>query len=198
MSRLNTIIRLAACLAFLGVGALLLTDALGLIPSTASIVRRQRVALCESLAMFLPGSPENADFDPVEGRLAALVRSNPEIESIGIRDAAGRLIVDINQHQARWNHSEGSGVSVEYTPVEDPRGPLRIEVWFSDAAVASVFGQYSTIPFEVMLLAGVGLVRAVFSVPASRPRRVRSGQDPAQSRSLCTRFARRRAPAVGQ
>jgi diguanylate cyclase (GGDEF)-like protein/PAS domain S-box-containing protein/putative nucleotidyltransferase with HDIG domain len=118
MKRLNAVTRIALCLAILSVGALILADALGYVPNRATIVRRERQALCESIAISSSLLASRGEFETV---LALVAQRNDDILSFGLRRNDGKLLVDIGDHAAGWGRGQRLEVGDRGTEPSDLR-----------------------------------------------------------------------------
>ena len=112
MKGLSSRFHLAVGMTALVVSVLLLALHFGLVPDRDQAVRAGRLALAESVAL---GSAELVD-DEDESRLRRLlrlvVRRNPELLSIGIRQADGELWASTGDHVVQWR-APAAGTSTE-------------------------------------------------------------------------------------
>jgi PAS domain S-box-containing protein len=69
-------------------------------PDAAAVARRQ--AACEAVALACALAAQR-DEPPAAAFVRAVARRNPDALSIGVRDAAGNLIVDTGGHDAHWD-----------------------------------------------------------------------------------------------
>ena len=77
-----------------------------MVPSTEKAELKGRSELCESIAItssLMLHKNRLLDLDAV---LTQTVKRNPQITSIGLRNKAGRLVVDTNGHQEHWQRGE--------------------------------------------------------------------------------------------
>ena len=158
MNRLNVITRISICLAFLTVGTLLLADAAGLMPRAADIVRRERTALAESIAVHCSVLASRGDLEQLKAALNVTAGRNQDIASIGVRSKGGRLLVDINNHRARWRREpdERSTKTKMLVPIyAGDRLWGHVEMNFVDTAATTFWGSYDTYLLEMLLFAGV-------------------------------------------
>ena len=75
---------------------------LGIIPDHREVARRGRAALCEALAVSSFFYIGRNDFHTLEQLLETVVERNEDLHSIGIRENTGELLVEIGDHNARW------------------------------------------------------------------------------------------------
>ena len=88
--------------------SLLLTAALvGLIPDRISAVREARAALAEAIATHSSALVTRTDLRRLEAELRLVVERNDDILSAGVRQASGRAVVTIEDHDQHWSNIEG-------------------------------------------------------------------------------------------
>ncbi len=137
MKRLKAITRIALCLAFLAVGALILVDALGFVPNEQVVVSRQHNVLCESIAIHCSVLASQGELKLMEAALRAIAGRNPEILSMGIRRSNGKMLVDIGQHSSHWDSMSGNKSTdrAVFVPIfaEDQQWG-KVEIRFADLA----------------------------------------------------------------
>ncbi|MDB5804565.1 MAG: arcB 7 [Betaproteobacteria bacterium] len=97
--------------------ALLTASLLGLIPDRTGAILDGRVALAESVAASSTAILTSGDSRRLETVLQFLMKRNPDIESIGIRELDGRLVMSVGEHRAQWKpmsavHIAGSQIEV--------------------------------------------------------------------------------------
>jgi signal transduction histidine kinase/DNA-binding NarL/FixJ family response regulator/HPt (histidine-containing phosphotransfer) domain-containing protein len=126
LRRLGTRSYLAAGLSALLVTLALAASYLGLIPDREALARAHRGALAETIALSAsalvnqtprpwsaadPTAELGAQLAALEPTLRAIAQRNPELRSIGVRDAAGQLLLDLAEepggHAAGWRLQPG-------------------------------------------------------------------------------------------
>ena len=89
-------------LAFLVMSLLLAAAAFGLIPDRVGAVRDGRTVLSESVAAAGTALATRGDPALLESTLRLIVQRNPDVLSMAMRRADGRLLVAVGDHQALW------------------------------------------------------------------------------------------------
>ncbi|MBI5335601.1 MAG: response regulator [Burkholderiales bacterium] len=126
LRRLGTRSYLAVGLSSLLVTLALAASYLGLIPDREALARAHRGALAETIAVAAsalvnqtprpwsaadPNAELDAQLDALEPTLRAIARRNPDLLSIGVRDATGSLLLDLagtpGGHAAAWRLAPG-------------------------------------------------------------------------------------------
>ena len=100
--RINTRTYIAAGLSFLMVSLLLAAAFIGLIPDRIAAVREGRAVLSESVAAAGTAVATKGDPRLLESTLRLIVQRNPDVLSMGMRQADGTLLVAVGDHQAQW------------------------------------------------------------------------------------------------
>jgi PAS domain-containing protein len=101
-------VRLAIGLTSLMLCLLFAAHALGLVPDRDGAMIAGRKALCEAMAIHcasLGSRPD--DLASLEVTLAAIRKRNPDLESAGIRNAAGQLVMHVGDHETHWKDGFG-------------------------------------------------------------------------------------------
>ena len=141
LGRLPPRLHLALGLAALTVGVQFGASYLDLIPDSEAQSRRYRGALAETIALTSAGQIDEARPEVLQEALAFVAQRNPELLSIGVRAADGKLLVDVGQHGELWTakadaHSTDSEVRVPLWHAGAPWGhvelryaPLRNPAW---------------------------------------------------------------------
>ena len=99
-------VRLAIGLTSLMLCMLFAAHALGLVPDREGAVIAGRKALCETVAIHcasLVSRPD--DISSLRVVLAAIRQRNPDIQSAGLRNAAGQLLVSAGDHETPWREA---------------------------------------------------------------------------------------------
>jgi PAS domain S-box-containing protein len=102
LQALNARTYIALGLALLVVSLLLVAVFLGLVPDRAAAVREGRAALAESLAATGTALATRGDPLLLQSTLALVVQRNPDIVSMGLRRADGRLATSVGDHASHW------------------------------------------------------------------------------------------------
>ena len=125
MKWLNARTYIAFGLSLLVVSLLLAAAFIGLIPDRIGAIRDGRAALSESIAAA--GTVLATKGDPLllEATLKLVVQRNPDVRSMGLRRADGRLLVSAGEHQALWIAGEGNQSTDTQTQVPIMAGSTR-------------------------------------------------------------------------
>ena len=123
--KLNTRAYIAVGLAFLVVSLLLAAAFIGLIPDRVAAIRDGRATLSESIAAAGTAVATKGDPRLLESTLRLIVQRNPDVLSIGMRQADGTLLVSAGDHQARWVASAESHSTDTQTQVPIMAGNAR-------------------------------------------------------------------------
>ena len=101
-------------------------------PDAAAVARRQ--AVCEAVAVECALASHRTDDPAAAGAYARTVaRRNPDVLSVGVRDAAGNLVVDTGGHAGNWADHAGPSTPTHMAaavPKEDGRPWARVEVCY--------------------------------------------------------------------
>jgi PAS domain S-box-containing protein len=74
-------------------------------PDAAALARRQ--AACEAVALACALAAQRNEPAAAEAFVRAVARRNPDVLSIGVRDGAGKLVVDTGGHDEHWGGYAG-------------------------------------------------------------------------------------------
>jgi diguanylate cyclase (GGDEF)-like protein/PAS domain S-box-containing protein len=136
--------RLAIGLVSLTVSILLLLDlSLGIMPNRAEIAKKIRQATAESLAVqvtTLLQDQASAELVPV---LQQVVQRNSDVQSIGLRTADGRLVMDVGEHIQHWSAPPGDRSTIDDLRVPVYSGKDRwgtIEIAFHSVYPEDIWG----------------------------------------------------------
>jgi PAS domain S-box-containing protein len=102
MKWLNTRAYIAIGLAFLVVSLLLAAAFIGLVPDRVAAVRDGRTTLAESIAAAGTAVATKGDPRLLESTLRLIVKRNPDVLSMALRQVDGNLLVSVGDHQAQW------------------------------------------------------------------------------------------------
>ena len=106
MRRLSTRAHLSLGLSVLTVSVLLAAGYFGLIPDAEALTRQHRAALAESIAITVSAMLDEDRPGDLTNTLDFLRNRNPGMESMGVRNVSGELIVDIHGHGGQWSPGE--------------------------------------------------------------------------------------------
>src|SRR6056297_153700 len=112
-------LRLAFGASGIVVSALLVSSFLGILPDDRSLTAHGRAQLCESMAVYSTAMLAKGDTSTMEAALVAVANHNPQIRSVGIRQANGTLLSSSAGHLRHWQLSKG-----QQSTVDEVRVPL--------------------------------------------------------------------------
>ena len=98
-------IRLAIGLVCVGVGLILSSQWLGLIPDARQLEMRARSQRCETLAIASAAMIRGGQWAHLEATLHATASRDKDLLSIGIRNQSGQLRVDSGRHREIWHRA---------------------------------------------------------------------------------------------
>ena len=142
---LSTRFRIVIGLASLMVSVLLGAMALNIVPDRREAIMQGRSQLCEAIAVNSSVLVNRGDIQRLQAILTVLVSRHTEIQSAGIRQVDGELVVDIASHDEEWqeNVTDHSTDSQVYVPLQNTDGkwgtleirftPLHGDLWFEIA-----------------------------------------------------------------
>ncbi|NQV28996.1 MAG: diguanylate cyclase [Rhodopirellula sp.] len=99
-------VKLAFCVVSLIGSELMVARTLGLIENQENLVMKGRSDLCEAIAVNFSLLAMRENVSTMEKCLHAIAVRNDSVESIGVRRAAGELIVDVGNHAQLWTPPE--------------------------------------------------------------------------------------------
>ncbi len=142
MKWLNARTYIAFGLSLLVVSLLLGAAFIGLIPDRIGAVRDGRAALSEAIAAA--GTVLASKGDPLllESTLKLVVQRNPDVRSMGLRRADGRLLVSAGEHQSLWLAGEGNQSTDTQTQVPIMAGSTRwgsLEIRFQPLVGSGIY-----------------------------------------------------------
>jgi len=190
LGSLSTRLYLALGLASLTLTLLLAASWLGLMTDRDALVRQQRAALAETIAVSASAALDEENPAPLRELLSFLRERNPGLRSIGLRSASDRLLIDIGEHAANWTHRDGQASTENeiVVPVQrDDTAWGQIEFGFDPLRPSGWAGWLHEPMLQLLAFVFVGSVMA-FSVYLRRmlrqldpsqaiPARVRSALD---------------------
>ena len=162
---------------------LLIAHAIGLVPDRDGALLQKRVTICEALAVETALAVQRKDVPAVWVVTETLAKRNPEIVSVGVRDAAGNLEASAGDH-AGWEdppdgRSTATHMVIPITQADRTWG--RVEVQFQPIAGSGFWALVGGghVP-AVRLHVGRRVRRRVF-LPAGRPPARRPGREPGRA-----------------
>lgn len=189
-SQFSAVARISLGLVALWCAQLLAAQWLGLIPNRRDVAMEGRSKLCESIAINCSALLMEKNPELLKQCLQATVARNPEIQSIGLRQADETLLFAVGDHVRLWegftpDHSTETHVHVPLFDGEQPWG--RVELRLTEITTAGWGGwvQHPTLVL-IAFIAACGLVtsfiymrRVLRQLDPSRvvPTRVRQALD---------------------
>ncbi len=144
MKWLNTRAYIAIGLAFLVVSLLLAAAFMGLVPDRVAAVRDGRTALAESVAAAGTAIATQGDPRLLESTLRLIVKRNPDVLSMAMRQSDGKLLVSVgDDHALHWRPLEGNLSTDTQMQVPIMAGPSRwgqLEIRFRPTVGSGLFG----------------------------------------------------------
>lgn len=106
--------RIAMCLVGVTTSVLLVGQPLGIVPDRQRAIIQGRQRLCEAIAVTstalmssqatLPAAiAKRQGTETLSATLTGIVSRNPDVQSLGLRDKEGTLLVDIQDHASQWD-----------------------------------------------------------------------------------------------
>jgi diguanylate cyclase (GGDEF)-like protein len=187
--KLSAIPRMTIGLVSLAVLLLLVADlALGLFPSEAATKRQINSRVAQGLAMQVAVLLQKRDWSAAEQSLRAVQSASPEVASIGLRRADGRLLVQAGPHPNAWDDGGGAlSQSVTVPLLSNGHDWGQLEVAYKPLGLADLPGWLFSGPARLMLMftLAAGLVYYLYlrrmlehlDPAAAVPDRVRSAFD---------------------
>ncbi len=143
MKRISTTVRVVLCLVCLTISSLLVARAFGIISDPRNIVMAERAKLCESIAINFSLLVMKDDAKTLEAGLKAIASRNSDIRSIGVRQSAGQLKLEVGGHRALWS-PPADGKSTEthmFVPIAAGNQPWgTVEVLFESVSSPGLAG----------------------------------------------------------
>jgi PAS domain S-box-containing protein len=128
-------------------------------PDAAAIERRRVV--CESVAVECALASQRKEKPEVAATFArSLARRHPDVLSVGIRDASGRLAVDTGDHESHWTgHSDDKSTPTHMyanVPLKDGSAWARVEVAFRPLPYSGLWRYFGGALMPLLAFVGVG------------------------------------------
>ena len=185
---LNAKGRITAGLVSLMISALCFAMMGGIVPDRAKITQSQRNHICEVLAFASSDYMSRGDFRKLDSLLELIAKRNPEIISIGLRNAHKQLVTQVGPHQEAWFLDEERSPGEFVVPIRS--GKLKwgnVEVKFSRVNGAGLIGFFQsdwfrlscflTVAAGAMFYFYLGKMLKHLDPSKSVPKRVRAALD---------------------
>jgi diguanylate cyclase (GGDEF)-like protein/PAS domain S-box-containing protein/putative nucleotidyltransferase with HDIG domain len=190
MMRVRLSIQIALSLALLSATVIFAAKAIGLIPDKHRAEVTARIALCENLAVTSSVLANRQQWDGIQVSLRELKARNPQIITAGLRRSDDRMMLQIGNHEATWQHTTNrqSSESQIYVPILQGKtkwGSLEVAFQPLEATGFAAwldFNQWKLVLFVVTANALIFLFylgRVLYELDPQRvmPQRVRSAFD---------------------
>ena len=128
-------LRISVGLVGLLISVLLVARNVGLLPDPDAAALARRQAVCESVSVQCALAAQRKEAPEAAAHFArALARRHPEVLSVGVRDADGRLAADTGDHDSHWaGHAADASTPTHMfavVPLKDGAPWARVEVAF--------------------------------------------------------------------
>lgn len=138
----------------------------GLVPDGTAAMQQARKALCEEIGFHCSYLAQKGDLAAFQPTLRALLQRNPDILSVGVRAASGKLLFGVGDHEAAW-----AGASPHVSTATHTRVPIAqngklwgtVEVSFRSPP-AGLLVRFLGNPFLALLLFMTAVGFAVYSL----------------------------------
>ena len=108
MKSVSTATRLSISLACLTASVLLAAQSLGLVPDGQAAALKGRKDLCETIAIYCSTATQRNDTASIRQVVEALKARNPQIQSLALRRANGKVVWESEGHRARWDTAKSA------------------------------------------------------------------------------------------
>ncbi len=142
MKRFSAATRVSVGITCLTLSLLLAAQGLGVIPNSTDATIKSRKNLCETLAINCSMAAQRNAADEIKELIKAVAQRNPDVVSLGLRQADGKVLAEIGDHSAAWAGAD----KVKSTPTH-----VRVPI-FEDAR------QWGTLEVVFKPLHGKGLI----------------------------------------
>src|SRR6185295_8594585 len=142
MKRFSAATRISIGITCLTLSLLLAAQGLGVIPSPSDATLKGRKELCESLAIHCSVAVQRAELDFINDTTRAVAERNPDILSLGLRRADGKLLLRSGDHETQWSHADANRSTPTHVRVpilEDDKQWGTLEVVFKPLVGTGVF-----------------------------------------------------------
>jgi PAS domain S-box-containing protein len=163
--------RITFGLVSLMMGVLLLAQCLGLVPDRDAALREKRKTITEALAIETSLAVQRKDVPAIKAAVETLAQQerNPEIVSVGVRDAQGNLVAVVGDHAAWADPPDGKSTSTQMVvPITlNDNNWGRVEVQFKPLGYGALWESLggSALPMMIFMWIG-GFVVAYFYLRA--------------------------------
>ncbi|HYO10706.1 MAG TPA: diguanylate cyclase [Tepidisphaeraceae bacterium] len=106
MKRFSAATRISIGITCVTLSLLLAAQGLGVIPSPSDATLKGRKELCESLAIHCSLAAQRGEVTEIEATTNAVAQRNPDLVSVALRQADGKLIVRVGDHDAAWRKAD--------------------------------------------------------------------------------------------
>ena len=111
IKRMHPSVRLSIGLIALTISILLAGELLGVVPDKSQVTIDTRKKLSEILAVQFAHAAEREDFAQIQATLNLLVKRNPEVLSVAVRNDDGSFYAKSGSHETVWQNPAGSSSS---------------------------------------------------------------------------------------
>ena len=158
-------------LMFITMTVLLLGNLIGLIPDHSRVTMEGRKSIAESLAVRCAYAARDNNSAAIKKTMDAIVESNPDILSLGIRSADGRYLAQTGDHQVHWSATPGGNSTMQNWQVPIYKGKKQwgtLQIRFTPKDGVVVLGHRLS-PFTLLLVffAGVSFMSFVLFMKKS-------------------------------
>ena len=143
MKRFSAATRIAIGITCLTLSLLLAAQGIGIIPSPTDATLKGRKELCESLAIHCSVAATHKELGDLASTTKAVAERNPDILSLALRTADGKIILSSGDHDKEWRGADKS----KSTPTH-----VRVPIFQDDA-------QWGTLEVVFKPLNGTGIMR---------------------------------------
>ena len=138
-----------------------------MVPSTEKAELEGRSELCESIAITSSLMLQKNRLLDLDAVLTQTVKRNPQITSIGLRNEAGRLVVDTNGHQKHWQRAEADADSTSKATIglyarNMPWGDIEYTFVSRDESTWTSWFTDKWNRFTVFICAGSGILYLIY------------------------------------
>ena len=145
MTRFSAATRIAIGITCLTLSLLLAAQGLGVIPSPSDATLKGRKELCESLAIHCSVAAHRNELGELTTTTRAVAERNPDILSLALRRADGKVLLSSGDHDATWRGAE----KTRSTPTH-----VRVPIFQDDA-------NWGTLEVVFKPLVGTGVMKWV-------------------------------------
>src|SRR5207248_2266404 len=106
--RISARSRIAIGQVFLLVGVLWMAIAMGLVPDERAATVAGRAKFCEAVAVNGSAFVERGDLDALQAALRAILARDTDVLSAALRQADGKVLIEIGDHVSKWGGPNAS------------------------------------------------------------------------------------------